>query len=500
MRQLVFTTGIARKLLAFIAITFILQGCITLHPPYQRPCLNLPEAWRLETDEGTTTANMRWWEQFNDPVLDNLIIQSLEYNNDLKIAIGRVWEFYARLGIVSADLYPLITANGSYTRSELSLNTGQILPGNMRTFNLYTALLNVSWELDIWGQIRSATEAAFNEYLAQIEARRTVVLTVVSSVASTYFLLRQYDKQLDVSKKTLKSRIDAYELAKHRFEGGVTSELPVTQAAADVEEAKVQVIEFEINVQQTENALCVLVGRNPQAIERGLTLDELTMPPVVPAGLPADLLCQRPDILEAEYALKAANARIGEALALYFPQVNLTGDYGNESIFLHNLFTNPSLTWQYTISLAQTLFDAGKISSQVDQTEAIHYEAYYSYVSRILNAFKEVNDALIAHKKILELVVVEKQRVDVLAKSLMLANLQYENGETDYLNVLDAERNLFQAQLNFVQAQSDSFISLVSLYKALGGGWVIEADCDAITSLTDRLEPCPLVEVISNIL
>lgn len=477
-----------RFILTFLLI-FAMQSC-TLHHSYQRPAIDIPCAWRIVDNELTTEINLRWWEEFNDPVLNCYIYEALYYNWDLKTAIARVREYYDQLRIVSSELFPQITGSGQIYRNELSVAAGQVFPGSglSRINNFYALAFNASYELDVWGRVRSATEAALADYFAQIENRRTVVLTLVTSVASAYFLLSQYDKQLAIAMQTLESRIKSYELAVVRFEEGLTSELEVKQAASEVETARTQVKQLEISVPQQENLLSILIGRNPQPLERGLKLDEFKMPPQVPEGLPSDILDQRPDIRKAEQNMVAANARTGEARALLFPQISLTGNYGNESITLKDLFTGPARTWQYGASFMQTLFDAGKTLARIDQTKTLLYEVYTQYHLAIQNAFREVDDALIAHKKTIELVEVQKQRVKVLREYLELATLQYQNGQTDYLNVLDAERNLFNAQLDFAQAQSDSFISVVNLYKALGGGWVLDADDTALTPQTNP--PC----------
>lgn len=479
-----------RFILTFLLI-FALEAC-TLHHPYHRPEVDTPCDWRIVDNDLSTEVNLRWWEAFNDPVLDCYIYEALLYNWDLKTAIARVVEYYDQLRIVSSELYPNIYGSGQIYRNELSVAGGQLFPGFSRINNFYALAINASYELDVWGRVRSATEAALADYFAQIENRRTVVLTLVSSVANAYFLLSQYDKQLAIAKQTLESRIQSYKLAVVRFEEGLTSELEVKQSASEVETARTQVKELEIFVPQQENLLSILIGRNPQALERGLKLDEFHMPPQIPEGLPSDILEQRPDIRKAEQNMVAANARIGEARALLFPQISLTGNFGSESLMLKDLFTGPARTWQYGASFMQTVFDAGKTFARIDQTKALLYQAFTQYHFAIQNAFREVDDALIAHTKTLELVDVQKERVKVLGEYLELARLQYQNGQTDYLNVLDAQRNLFNAQLDYAQAQADSFISVVNLYKALGGGWVIDADSWAM------LDPKTIAECASK--
>lgn len=241
-------------------------------------------------------------------------------------------------------------------------------------------------------------------------------------------------------------------------------------------DAKAQVIQFELQIATQEDQLSVLIGSNPRSIMRGQTLDELAMPPCIPAGLPSQLLCQRPDIMEAEQLLIAANAQIGVARAQFFPTITLTGMFGFESLQLSSLFTNPGRTWNYGINLLQPIVNGGNLISQLQLAKAQKCAAYWHYLKTIQTAFAEVDDALITHQKMLELVVVRAKNVEVLKLYLHLATLQYNEGETDYLSVLDAERKLFQAQLDHATAQGDSLLSIVSLYKTLGGGWVVDAD------------------------
>lgn len=487
-------------------VFFFLHAC-TLSPRYQRPCMEMPDQWRVASDPTETVINVRWWEQIHDPVLNELIQEALESNYDLRIATARIAQFQAQLGIVSSQLYPQIYGQGTASRQRISetlagdqgvfksgsqsstssQGAGQaggaaagLLPDLGGLFpvynNDYRAVITAAYEVDLWGKIRSATDASYSELVGQIDARRAVILSVVSSVANSYILLRQYDNQLQISQQTLKSREESFRLAKLRFEEGLTSELEVAQAAADRDEAVIQVIQFENLIPLQENLLSVLIGHPPAAIKRGRSVEVFHLPLEVPAGLPSDLLEQRPDILQAEEQLIAANFRIGEARALYFPDITLTGYYGYESAELHELFTNPSRTWQWMVNLLQPIFTGGKITSTVDLTKARKQEAVYNYLQTILKALREVDDALISHKNAKRAVAAQMERVKDLHQYLHLATLQYQNGLVDYLNVLDAERHLFEAQLDLAKGQADVFITLVNIYKALGGGWVIDAE------------------------
>jgi outer membrane protein, multidrug efflux system len=455
-----------RKLIWSLSYLIILTGC--LRPHYTPQYVRVPEQWRIEADEGSTLCNQRWWEQFQDIVLDGLIETALRNNQDLQIAISRVFEYYARLGVTHAALYPTVNGNASYTRTQSSLVTLGSPPENMRINNNFRAYVSLAWELDFWGRLRSASDAAYADLLRQVEIRRGVVVSVVASVARAYITLRALDLQLEISKKTLQTRLDSLRLAQSRFELGETSEIEVKQAESEVEVAAIRVIAFERAVVQQENLLSILIGDNPRDIERGAPL----------------YFTRRPDIAAAENLLIAANARVSQARALFFPQINLTGLYGSESRELKDFLTGPSEIWQYGLSAVQIIFDAGKTGYLVDEAKALRDEALFQYRQTILTAFREVEDALIATIKNKELVNEHEKQVKVLSDYLHLAQLRYAEGEIDYLNVLDAERSLFNAQLDLVQAQADSFIAIVNLYSALGGGWVDEADAEALSQVT----------------
>jgi multidrug efflux system outer membrane protein len=468
----------ARTLFACASFLLCFSSC-NMAPMNHRPIVEIPNDYRLHlenSDESSTSANIKWWEQFDDVVLDRLIIEALANNNDLKIAIARVQEYFGLLGIVSSDLFPQIDGTVDKTRQQLSLETVPPLSPVYRRFNTYVAEINAFYELDIWGKIKNSSDAAYNDYLAQVEVRRTVVLTLVSSVANSYIQLRKLDKQIEISNNTLKTRIEAERIAKARFEGGLTSELEYKQAQSETESAIIAIKRLEILIPQQENLISVLIGSIPGPIPRGHTLDTMKMPPSIPVGIPSELLRQRPDILRAEDDVIASNFRIGVARAAFFPDIALTGYYGNRSADLHDLMTSKAVEWGTSINLFQPIFTGGRLISQLEVAKAINNEACYNYRQTILNALREVNDALIAHKKNLELVVEQKKQVEIFQRYRYLAELQYNNGHSDYLNVLDAERRLFEAQLLLADTEGDSFISLINLYKALGGGWVIDAD------------------------
>jgi outer membrane protein, multidrug efflux system len=464
-----------RKIGLILILLLTFSSCI-FRPNYVRPPVDVPDEWRISTEESCCTVNIRWWEQLGDPVLDSLIVEALEYNNDLKVAIASVDQFYEQFRVVYSQLFPQIYGDGSALRLRLSKEINPLIPKNLLFQSTFYALLTLSYEIDIWGRLSSASDSALALYLAQVQTRRGVVLTLVTSVANAYITLRQYDAQLYVARATLKSFRDSLILAEDRFIGGTTSQLPVEQARSEMDAAAIQVKQLEIQVQQQENLLSVLLGRNPDNIERGNLLVDLTMPPCVPAGIPSDILEQRPDVMEAELRLISAHSDVGAAKANLFPIISLTGFCGSESLGLRNLFKKSSLAWQEGGTITAPIFNGGSYIAELNVARAEEREALYSYYQAILNAFKEVDDALIAHSKSLELLVVQKDQVDALAKYLYLARLEYENGQVDYLNVLDAERNLFSAQLDLIQARSYTYMTLIDIYKALGGGWVTDAD------------------------
>lgn len=450
--------------------------------------MDTSETWRVPADVSSTCANLGWWEQFNDPVLSQLILEALENNLDLKVAAERVLQYYARVGIAESRLYPEVDLQSSAFKQQTSQALFVPLPGLQRINDAFAVLLSASYEVDIFGRIRSGIEAADAQFWEQEETRRGVVLTVVSSVAARYIELLEYDMQLKISQETLASRHKSTELAKLRFKEGLTSEIEVMQAEALEQEAAADMLQFELLIAEDENLISVLLGKAPTSIPRGNALDGLSQPPAVPAGLPSDLVNQRPDILASEQRLYAATAQIGIVMADYFPTFSLTGNYGFESLALKTLFTNPMTTWQYGAALFDSIFTGWRTTNLVAEAEAVQLQAAFEYVSTVLNGLREVEDALVSHQKAIELEAVQAKRVKVLKVYLNLAQLQYNNGQTDYLTVLDAERTLFRAQLDHTAAEADIFLSLVLIYKSLGGGWVIEAE--RVSEELWQIAPC----------
>lgn len=463
-----------RGIVAFCS-ALIISAC-TLGPDYRRPTMDIPSSWRFEEKEARDAANTAWWGQFDDPVLNELIATALKENLDLRTASLRVEEFMGRYGISRAGLFPQAGAAGVAQRKSVTQYSNPPWPASSdNTYYDFQALLTASWEIDIWGRLRRATEAARADLLGTEEGRRAVIMTVVAAVAATYTDLRDLDKQLDIAERTTKSREDSFKLFNLRFDRGLISELELRQIESEYLSALATISLLEKQILQQENALSLLLGHNPGPIVRGKTLDRLVLP-AVPAGIPSQLLERRPDIRRAEQDLIAANARIGVAKALYFPTISLTGFLGLESTELSSLFSGPARIWNYAAQISVPVFNAGGIAGTIKATEALQQQALVRYQQAVQTAFREVEDALIDQAKSREQLARQKKQVEALQAYLGLAKLRYENGYTSYLEVLDAERGLFNAELSYTQTQGVLFRALVNLYKFMGGGWQVEAD------------------------
>jgi outer membrane protein, multidrug efflux system len=463
-------------------MTVLLLGGCAIGPDYRKPEVTSPPAWMVDVQQSKETANTAWWEQFSDPVLNDLITTALKENYDLRIATARVEEYYGRYGATRADLFPQVGYGASAGRtqvSEKSVLAGT--PGAGTPHNIYQAQFSASWEIDLWGRIRRATEAAQADLMAAEDVRSGVILSLVTSVATAYVDLRSLDRQLEIARQTVKSREESVKLFEIRFKGGNISEMELSQVKSEYYVALAAIPDLERRIRQQENLINFLLGRNPGPVSRGKafekseTIEALALP-AVPAGLPSDLLLRRPDIRQAEQQLIAANARIGVAKAQYFPSISLTGLFGSASRDLGDLFTGPAGAWSYSGALAGPIFTAGRIKGSVKAAQAVQQEALFGYEKAVQNGFREFEDALIDQDRTRVQLDAQAKQVEVLTTYARLARLRYENGYTSYIEVLDAERSLFNSQLTYTQTQSSLLRSLVNLYKASGGGWVVEAD------------------------
>jgi multidrug efflux system outer membrane protein len=465
-----------RKSLPLLIFTGALAGCM-LGPDYLRPTIDAPKAFRFEDKTASDLANTVWWEQFKDPVLNDLIRIALAENKDVKIAAARVEEYLGKYGVSRSQLFPQVGAdfNGSRNRASQAAVPAP-LPGSVDPqYTNIQATLYASWEIDVWGKIRRLNEAARADLLATEEGRRATILTLVASVASAYVNLRDLDQQLDIARATAASRGESVKVFEQRFKGGVVSEMELAQNVSEYELALASIPQIQIQVAQQESALSVLLGRNPGPITRGRAIGKFDAP-AVPAGLPSELLERRPDLRQAEQNLIAANARIGAAKALYFPTISLTALFGGVSTQLSSLFSGANKVWSYGGDATMPIFTAGRTAGYVQQAEALQQQALLQYEKSIQTAFKEVEDSLVSLQKSREQVASQGRQVDALRTYARMARLRYENGYTSYLEVVDAETRLFNAELSYTQTQGNVFVSLVSLYKAMGGGWVVDAE------------------------
>jgi len=464
----------------FAGLVLLLLCACTIGPDYVKPTVETPSAWTVSYDAAADLVNTAWWQQFNDPVLDELITAALADNLDIKAATARVDQFLGQYRTTRSEYFPQIGASASAYRQK-DTETG-LFPGDNDDYSSYQGALNATWEIDLWGRIRRLNEAAQAEILASEAGRRTVLLTLVSNVASSYLTLRGLDRQLEIASETEQAYAESLRIFRLRHKYGTVSQVEVSQVESEYEEARQAVPQLEGLIAQQEHLLSVLLGSNPQAIKRGKTIDELTTPEI-PAGLPSELLEQRPDIIQAEQELIAANARIGVARSLYFPRVALTGAYGTASIHSDDLFKGSSATWQLGGDVLAPIFTFGAIEGQVMTSEAAQREALSRYQQSIIVGFGDVEDALVATTKGREVQAAKGRRVNALHTYAKLAWAQYDAGTTGYLQVLDANRSLFSGQLDYVQTQTAVLTSLVDVYRAMGGGWIDVADSGTGTAV-----------------
>ena len=458
--------------------TFTLGGC-ALGPDYERPPVAEPDSFRMQqgaTLEEVSLADLGWWELFQDENLQSLIRKALVENKNVRIAVARVRESRAHLVATGADQFPRLDGKSSIQRNQTSQAVVRQFgfPGNIPQIpatNQFRATADLSFELDLWGKLRRATEAAQADLLARESASRTVVLTLVSDLARAYFELQALDVELESAKRTLKTRQEALDLTRLRKLMGQSSTLDIRRAEQDVARAQAVIPDLERQIGQKEHQLSLLMGRNPTSIVRGASLREHPLPPEVPTGLPSALLERRPDIVEAEQRLVAANAKIGVAKAALFPQISLTGNFGAQSLQFSDLFVGASRVWSFGPGLTVPLFNAGRNRANLEMSRAQQEQALVSYEQTIQQAFREVEDALLAHQKIREIRAERERLVDLSREAVELAKLEYLNGKASYLEILVAQRDVLNAETALAQTQRNHLLTVVQLYKSLGGGW-----------------------------
>jgi len=463
------------RILVATAMAVLIAGC-AVGPDYRRPEVELPAAWQGAPAEGVKGVRDRWWTLYADPVLDRLVEEALANNLDLALAAARVDEARALLRIADAQFWPSVDAAAQADRSRSSEVTAMRLPlGTPIERTNYRAQLNVAYELDVWGRLRRGSEAAEAGLLATEAARYTVRIALASEIARVYYALVALDSQVEATRRSLQLRSEGLELQRARYAAGLINDFTLKQLEAEVAAAQAQLPPLQANRTAQELALAVLLGRSPRAIME----DAFPVDPdrsglavaIVPEGLPSDLLLRRPDVVEAEQRLIAANARIGEARAQLFPRIGLTGYLGSESSSLSDLFTGPASIWQLAFGLAQPIFQGGRLLGEIDAMEARQRQALAGYQKTLQEAFREVRTALSTQSRAREGYEAEGRRVAALTETLRLALIRYKTGLLSQLEVIDAERNLLQAELNRIDALRVQRAAVADVVRALGGGW-----------------------------
>ena len=460
-----------RPLISVILASSLIAGC-TVGPNYHKPAIQTPTEYRdlrespQAQEQAASYATLPWWQVFQDPQLQELIRTALKQNYDLQLATERINAERAQLAITRSDQFPQAQGSGTFSGGKEQ---------NFQTrFNFLSLALDAAFQLDFFGRYRRATEAARAQLLASEEARHTVTLTLVSDVASAYFALLQLDLELQITQDTVKTQEDSVRLTSLRLNRGVATRLDVLQSQQVLDTANARIPDLERQIAQEEDAISILIGDYPQGVQRGRPLEEQALPPDVPPGLPSTLLERRPDIRQAEQVLIAANAEIGVAKALFFPQISLTGSgggaFGRSSAFT-SLMSSQTPIWSYGAQVSQPLFTGGALRGNLHLAESQHEQALISYKQAIQRAFGDVSDALIGYQKFHEVRVQQEQLVADLEESVRLSITRYQGGTTTYLEVLDGQRSLFNAQLTLAEARGNEYQSLVQLYRALGGGW-----------------------------
>ncbi|KIO50501.1 transporter [Nitrosospira sp. NpAV] len=460
--------GYPRQIRILLLLPSLLLGACAMGPDYFRPPIDTAEKFRMAQTEGQSIANLPWWELLHDETLQRLINQALLENKDLQQAVASIEELQARLNIARMDFLPKMEVNAN--APAFGTMGGFLRPGFPTPYN-YFGQTTLNWELDVWGRLRRSNEAARADLIAREENRRAIVLTLVSSVAQSYFDLLQFDMQLDIARRALSSWEESVAISQAQLRGGVISRLDLDQFEAERANAATRVAELERQMVQKENELSVLLGRNPVPIERGQVLTDQLMPPEVPAGLPSELLQRRPDILQAEQTLAAATARIGVAKAARFPKISITGFLGVASPALSNLLLSGSEFGAGGLGLAGPLLNAQSLGFEQRAAEAQARQVLAQYEQTILVAFREVEDALVAIRTVNDQRTAQQEQVEALRSALRVADLRYKGGITSYVDVLLAKRALFDAEFALTATRRFHMVSVVQLYKALGGGW-----------------------------
>jgi multidrug efflux system outer membrane protein len=462
-----------RILAAFVAAT--VAGC-TVGPDYVRPTIDAPTAWRIDYPKAAEVANTKWWEQFGDPVLNDLIETALRENRDIRIAAARVEQFEGALMSTRSQALPQLGYSTDASRAQASRVGQPPVPNGVdRQFTLYQGSLGASWQVDLFGRVRRLSEAAQAQVYGSEQAQRGVVLTVVAGVATSYVTLRAFDRQLEIAQATAANFGETVRIFKLRYKFGIVSQSEVAQIESQYQQALAAIPSIGQQIAAQENLISILLGRNPGPIARGKPIDQLVAP-LIPADLPSTLLARRPDILQAEQNLVAANASIGAARAQYYPSLSLTGALGSASTAFGNFLTGPASVWLLAAGLTGPIFTFGAIEGQVRSAEGQKDAAINFYQQVIFGAFRETNDALVGSRNKQEEAELQAARVLALREFARLARLRFDNGIASYVEVLVADNELFAAELASVGTLADRYRQLINVYQAMGGGWVDIAD------------------------
>jgi outer membrane protein, multidrug efflux system len=459
------------RLLSAILCSGLLVGC-AVGPKYHRPVVHTPTTFRdsaadsQQQDQAASYADLPWWQVFQDPKLQELIRAALKQDYDLQLATERINAARAQVAVTRSSLFPQVSANANFIGGKESIAQSK--------FNFLTLAGDAAFQLDLFGRLRRATEAARAQLLATEDARQTVILTLVSDLASHYFSLLQLDLQLQITRQTVNTQTDSVKLTKLRLDRGVATKLDVLQAQQVLDTANAQIPDLERQIAQEENAISILLGDYPHDVARGLPLVEQSLPPEVPPGLPSSIIERRPDIREVEQILIASNAEIGVAKAQFFPQIALTGSgggsFGRSSTF-SSLMASQVGIWSYGAQVSQPILTGGALRGNLRLAKSENQQALIAYRQTIQRAFGDVSDALIGYEKLHQVRVRQQDTVSDLEETVRISTLRYKGGTTTYLEVLDGQRSLYSAELTLASARGDEYRSLVQLYKALGGGW-----------------------------
>jgi len=442
-------------------------------PDYRRPPVDTPDDFRgrLDPADAASFADLPWWEVFGDPMLQGLVQRTLAGNYDLQAAVARIDQSRAQVGIAAADLYPQVGYQASGERQKIFFTP--TFPST--TFNLFQGALNVAWEIDVWGRIRRSTEAARAQYLATEEARRGIVVTLVSDVATDYFQLLDLDRELAIAHESAETYRQTLDIFMRRYLGGTDTKISTSRAEANLQSSRATIAALERQITQQENAISVLLGANPEPIDRGVPLVAQTTPRT-PAGLTTALLRRRPDIRQAEQTMVAANAEIGVAVANFFPTIGLSAMYGNAGSKIANVFKNGASVWNIAANFSGPIFQGGRLLESYRAQQAFWDETIAQYRGTIVQAFSDVANALVAQARLAEQRSAQASQVAALREAVELSLARYQTGLSDYIEVLDAEELLYPAETSLAQTQRDQLLAVVNLYKALGGGWDVTTD------------------------